>query len=124
MVAQYPYIGNVLFSIKYTNSDGVPNRSTGLIRTNTATNIASFIHSANSLGTYGKFLPLQAGDKGVRSVESVTFQSPNGGLGAIVLVKPLANITINEITAASETSFVKDMTSIPVIENGAYLNFI
>jgi hypothetical protein len=41
-----------------------------------------------------------------------------------VLVKPLANIAINEITAPSETSYIKDITSIPEIKNGAYLNFI
>lgn len=124
VIAQYPYIWGAGFSVKYTNSNGVSGRNTGLIRTNTATNIASFIHSWNTTGTYGKFLPLQSGDVGVKSVESITFSSPNGWLGAIVLVKPLANITINEIKAPSETSFIKDITSIPEIKNGAYLNFI
>lgn len=62
VVAQYPYVGGVNFSVSYTNSLGVSGRSTGLVRTNTATNIASFIHSGNTTGTYGKFLPLQSGD--------------------------------------------------------------
>lgn len=60
----------------------------------------------------------------MRSVQSITFLGAGGGLGAIVLVKPLATITLNEITAPSETSFVKDITSIPEIKDGAFLSFI
>jgi len=124
LVAQYPYVGWVDFSISYTNSAWVAWRSTWTIRMNTATFIGSFTHGTNVQGSYAGFLPLQSWDKWVRSVESITFTSPAWWLGAIVLVKPLATITLNEITAPSETSYAKDITSIPEIKNGAYLNFI
>jgi hypothetical protein len=84
--------------------------------------------SQNGGATYphaGPFLPLQTGDTGVRSVQSVTI----GGIGdvglfALVLVKPLASISLYEITAASETDFLLDAATMPVIEDDAYLNFI
>lgn len=124
LVAQYPYVWWVNFVVSYTNSEWVAGRSTGTISMNTATFIGSFVHWTTVQNSYGWFLPLQLWDKWVRSVESITFSSAWGGLWAIVLVKPLATITINEITAPSETNYVKDMTSIPEIKNGAFLSFI
>jgi hypothetical protein len=124
LVAQYPYIGGVDFIVTYTNSDGVPNRSTGIIRANTATNIASFVHSGNIANSFGAFLPLQSGDKGVRLVENITFLSPNGGLGALVLVKPLYDTQIRELAAPYESNCFKDSALLPEIKQGAYLNFI
>lgn len=124
VVAQYPYIGNVTFSVTYTNSDGISGRTTGQVRTNTATFIASFIHSGSATNSYGAFLPLQAGDKGVRSVQNITFNSPNGGLGAIVLVKPIYNTIIRESQSPVEANCFKDSALLPKIEQGAYLNII
>lgn len=124
VVAQYPYIGGVDFTVTYTNSDGVSGRTTGLVRTNTATNIASFIHSGSFANSFGAFLPLQSGDRGVRYVENITFLSPNGGLGAIVLVKPLYNIILRELQSPSESNCFKDSALLPKIEDGAYLNFL
>lgn len=124
VVAQYPYIGGVNFSVTYTNSDGVQGRNTGLISCNTATNIASFIHSGSFANSFGAFLPLQSGDRGVRAVESITFASPNGGLGAVVLVKPLYNTMLRELASPVESNCFKDSGLMPKIENGAYLNFL
>lgn len=124
VVAQYPFIGGVDFRITYTNSDGVSGRSTGLVRCNNVANIASFIHSGSFANSFGAFLPLQSGDKGVRSVEDIQFLSPNGGLGAIVLVKPIYTTIIRELQSPTESSCFKDSALLPKIEQGAYLNFI
>lgn len=124
VVAQYPYVGGVDFSISYTNSDGVADRTTGLVRCNTATNIASFIHSGSFANSFGAFLPLQSGDRGVRSVQNITFLGSNGGLGALVLVKPLYNTMLRELQSPSESNCFKDSALMPKIEDGAYLNFI
>ena len=124
VVAQYPYIGGVDFTVNYTNSQGVAGRTTGLVRCNTATNIASFIHSGSFTNSFGAFLPLQSGDKGVRSVESITFLGSNGGLGALVLVKPLYNTMLRELASPVEANCFKDSALLPKIEQGAYLNFL
>lgn len=124
LVAQYPYIGNVDFQITYTNSDGVSGRLTPIIRANTSANIATFVHSGNTTNSFGPFMPLQDGDKGVRKVDSIQFFSPNGGLGAIVLVKPLYTTAIRELQSPYEMNCFKDSGLLPKIESGAYLNFI
>jgi len=123
VIAQYPYIWNVTFTINYTNSDWV-DKNTPIIRTNTATYIWSMIHWWALTGSVWPFIPLASWDKWVRKVNSITFTWANWWLWAIVLVKPLATFTINEITAPSETNYIKDMTSIPEIKNWAFINFI
>lgn len=124
IVAQYPYVGGVDFVVNYTNSKGVSNRSTGLVRCNNVTNIASFIHSGSFANSFGAFLPLQAGDTGVQSVQSITFLGSNGGLGALVLVKPIYNTMLRELQSPVEANCFKDSALLPEIKNGAYLNFI
>lgn len=68
-------------------------------RTTTATTIGSTTH--NPIGTLIP-LPLQAGDTGVTSVESVTLTATTGTAGnfGVVLFKPLAMIALNEYQGA------------------------
>jgi len=124
LVAQYPFVGGANFSVSYTNENGVAGQTTGVIKSNSVTSISSFVHSGSVANSYGAFLPLQSGDKGVRSVESITFTSPNGGLAAVVLVKPLYTTMIRELTAPYESNTIKDSALLPEIQPGAYLNFI
>jgi hypothetical protein len=46
------------------------------------------------------------------------------GLFALVLVKPLAQMSIRGIDAPVEVSYLTDFGQLPVIEDDAYLNFI
>jgi hypothetical protein len=124
VVAQYPYIGGVDFTVTYTNSDGLSGRTTGIVRCNNATNIASFIHSGSFANSFGAFLPLQSGDKGVQSVQDIRFLGSNGGLGALVLVKPLYNTMLRELQSPVEANCFKNSALLPKLEQGAYLNFL
>jgi hypothetical protein len=124
LVATNPFAGGAQFQIKYTNSDGVSDRFSAIITSNSTTNISTIVHSGAASTSRGPFIPLQLGDKGIRSVESVQFQAPNGGLATLVLCKPLATLVLREITAVSETDFVFELPSLPKIEDGAYLNFL
>lgn len=126
LVATNPYIGGQTFFITYTNSDGVPGRVTKAILTNVGTNIGTIVNSGTSgAAATSWFIPLQHGDVGVRSVQSIEFQGPNGGLATLVLVKPLGNITTREITAFAERDFFLDNSGNPPdIEDGAYINYI
>jgi len=77
------------FTMTYTNQDGVGGR----VSQNTYTFIVAGggqVVAASGVGaSYNPFLHLQAGDSGVRSIESVTFTAAGGGLMALVIVKPL-----------------------------------
>jgi hypothetical protein len=125
LVATNPFIGGQSFTVKYTNSEGVSGRQTVPIQTATTTNIATIINSgAGAVANRGPFIPLNMGDRGVRSVESITFFGPNGGLAALVLVKPLATMYTREIITFSERDFFREKGPAPIIEDGAYLNWL
>lgn len=128
LVSQGAYTGNAQFTISYTNQDGVSGRTSPVVTTNTAGFAATVIHSGTHVGSRGPFIPLQSGDTGIRSVESLTFTSVNGGIAALVLVKPIAEIGLAEVTATfatpSQVENFYDFNSGQVIQDGAYLNFL
>lgn len=118
--------GGQTFRINYTNSDGVSGRISQTVIQNTATAIGTIVTSATATnGAAGPFIPLQAGDSGVRSIESVTMISgPDVGLFTLVLVKTICNIQLYEQTAPAEKDFFTEAMEMPVIQDDAYLNFI
>lgn len=83
------------------------------------------IHSGNASGRYGPFLPLQGGDTGVQSIQTITLSGgtayTGSGVLAICLVKPLADITIPVTGMWSERDLVNQINSMPKIADGACL---
>jgi hypothetical protein len=83
-----PTIGS--FTVNYTNSDGVGGRTSAPTFTKIVVGGGTLVSSTNNLVSGSQqFIELQAGDRGVRSIQSVTFTEVGGGLIALVLVKPL-----------------------------------
>lgn len=124
-VAGQSGVGNPQFFVNYTNSQGVSGRQTPNVACNTQTVNGTVITSAPALNqSAGPFLPLQAGDSGVRSIDSVTFLTADVGLIAFVLVLPIENHIIRAIDAPAERVPVVDFAGLPVIEDDAYLNLI
>ena len=117
-------VGGATFTVNYTNSSGVAGRVTPSIVCNTQTVNGTIVSSHAAVGNTGPFLPLQAGDSGVRSIESVNFSVTDIGLISLVLVKPIATFQIYDITAASEKDFWIDGMGRPEIKDNAYLNII
>jgi hypothetical protein len=115
------------FTINYTNSDGVSGRISKVVTLSLATangSISACHHGLNTAIGNTPFIGLQDGDKGVRSVQSVTFTTLDVGLFALVLVKPLVTGTIFESTAPCETEFLPHQSLCPRIYDDAYLNLI
>jgi len=123
LVATNPYVGGASFTINYTNEHGEAGNVSQINGTNTATTIGTIVHSGTAANT-SNFIKLDTVDEGIRSVESITFSAPNGGLAALVLVKPLATIITREITAFTEFDYFLMKQSMPRIYDGAYLNLI
>lgn len=118
-------IGGVSFNVTYTNQDGVAGRVTPNVTCNTQTVNGTIITTAPAtVGCAGPFLPLQAGDSGVRSIESCTFITGDVGLITLVLVKPLASFSVHDITAPVERDMILDGVQLPEIKSDAYLNLI
>lgn len=124
------------FTMTYTNQDGVPGR----VSQNTFTKIVAgggtLVSSAGA--AVAQSLPLvglQAGDSGVRSIESVTFTIAGGGLMALVIVQPLFHFyttqecrttTTGKIESyGAATYFETVLMRQPVeIKNGAVLGIV
>lgn len=121
--------GGQPFTVTYTNSAGVPGRVTRPVVMTTQVVNGTILHSlaaGAAAENNGPFLPLQAGDTGVRSVESVTIGgSGDVGLFALAVVKPLASIALQGIDAPTEVDYFTDNAgALPEIKDDAYLNFI
>ena len=84
------------FTFTYTNQDGTSGR---VSPANSTFVIAGGGHVVGASGvgaSYTPFLNLQAGDYGVKSIESVTMSVAGGGLMCLVIVKPLLTATVTQ----------------------------
>jgi hypothetical protein len=124
LVATNPYVGGARFQLTYTNEYGVSGRLSQWNLTNTLTTIGTIVHAGVGVGIGGAFIQLQNGDNGIRSVEGIQFNNPNGGLACLVLCKPLAEVSNRDTMSVSETDFVYEFPSLPKIYDGAYLNML
>lgn len=121
--------GPNLTSFKYTDQDG-----------NTAQNMTTTVgfkatpvtgevpHSGNAATRYAPFLPLLAGDYGIRDIEAFTLSGGTAytGTGQLVLhlVKPLWQLPIPSNGVLAERDFVNQLPSLPKIPDGACLRFL
>lgn len=122
------HTGGQPFTVSYTNSEGVVGRVTQSTTMSTQFVNGTVLNSQQAGTAYtnnGPFLPLQTGDSGVSSVQSVTI----GGIGdvglfSLVMVKPLATFSLFGIDAPTEVDYWQNMASMPEIVDDAYLNLV
>lgn len=126
LVATNPYTSASSFFLTYTNHEGVSGRQSKIMGGNTLGTIGTILHSGINTSVFnsGPFIELQDPTDGIRSVESVTFAASPGGLFALVLVKPLATIYGREILAPAEWDLFTMTGKLPIVYDGAYLNFL
>jgi hypothetical protein len=72
----------------------------------------------------GPFIPLAAGDTGVRSVTNITFSAANTGNMALLLVRTLATIPCPTANVPAERDLVMQLASLPRVFDGAALSFL
>jgi hypothetical protein len=117
--------GGQSFRIKYTNQDGVTDRISQTVVQNTATANGHIVTSSTATANGNSpFIPLQIGDTGVRSIQSVTMVGADVGLFTLVLVKPLCQTMIRGIDAPVEKDYLLEGAEMPLIYDDAYLNWI
>lgn len=88
---------------------------------NSTTNIGTVVNSGIGASLRSVFIQLQIGDRGIRSIQSIDWLGPNGGIAALVLCRPLATICTRDVQVVSETDFLFETPSLPRIYDGAYL---
>lgn len=124
LVAQAPTVGGGTFNFTYINQDGVEKTSPTNYYSGAAGMGALVTTQPANTGGMGRFLRLNSNDTGIRRVLSITNLTVNGGLVALVLVKPLADITLSEINVPTEVSFLNWKPGLPQIVDGAFLSFV
>lgn len=126
-VSQASRASSQQFTVNYTNSQGISGRTATMNQSLNAASLGSILSAQDAVAASSAtpFLRLQAGDTGVRSIESVTMLAANTGLMALVLVKPICTSIMGDGTAPNEKNFISDNAfMLPEIHNDAYLNFI
>ena len=121
--------GTPTYRLKYTNTADTSGRLTPaapVLPTSTASAVAGSIpYSGTGAGKVGPFLPLQAGDQGVKSVQSITLSATHtSGCLNLVICKPLLTIPVTTVGVASERDLVNMLPSMPRVYDGANLQWL
>jgi hypothetical protein len=113
-------------SVSYTNQAGVAGRTLPVTVAGTASAIAPHIlHSGTGSNNYGPFLPVASGDSGIQNAASVTLSAASGaGTAALVLARPLAQITLSVSGLMTEKDLLNQIPSLPRIMDGACLTWL
>jgi len=114
-------------TLGYTNSAGVGSRATPatLPIGNSAAAVTSIVYSGTGAGKYGPFVPLQAGDAGIRSVQSINLSASYvSGVLNLVLCKPLLTLPITTLGVTAERDLVNQFMSMPRVYDGACLAWL
>ena len=116
--------GTPNISLGYTNSAGTASRATPAILPvgKTAAANGLILYSGTGVGKYGPFIPLQAGDAGIRSIQTIqNSTSYVSGEYSVALCKPLLTLPITTQGIAAERDLVNQLPSMPQIQDGACL---
>lgn len=125
MVCVAPTIGSGQFTFQYINQAGDEKTSPTQLCGTTAGNIATLVNQQPaSVAAVGPWLKLADGDTGIRRVLSLTMAVPNGGLGSLVLVKPLVDHVIREASRPHELTLVANRPGPVRVHDGAYLGML
>lgn len=125
LVATNLYANAVGFQITYTNQNGQSRTSRRMVG-NTVGGIGTVYHSGINTSPWntGLFIPTADPQDGIRSVQSLQFDSPPGGLFALVLCKPIFMVHRAMQNYVGEWDLLTMSGGLKEIQNGAYLNFI
>lgn len=122
--------GPNISALTYTNTAGTTGRAMPYTVSMAATPaISSLPHTGNAANRYGPFLPLAAGDTGVRDIEAFTLSGGTaytGTTGVLVMhhVVPLLSIPVLASGVAAERDLVNQLPSMPRVKDGAHLKWL
>ena len=123
-----PQVGAGSVTIAFTDTDNVSRTvSVAVPLVGVIGAVVSASDSTTSMGS--PFVPLGAGCKGVKSVQSVIFDTPPGGAYCLYLVKPLIDLsnysgTGNNSLAKQSINLVQNGFHMPRIYDGAALSWL
>lgn len=119
--------GTPNLTLGYTNQSGTASRATPTspsapIGKTGATNSHILYSGATGAGKYGPMLPLQAGDSGIRTVQTIqNSTSYVSGSYTVGLFQPLARVPLNVLGQDTFMDFTTVFPSFPRVYDGAAL---
>lgn len=121
--------GPNLTSFTYTNTAGTTGRACPVTVGFAATPVIGAVpHSGAAATRYAPFIPLAAGDSGIKDLEAFTLSGGTAytGSGQLVLhlVRPLFGIPLPASGIHSVSDFVNQLPSFPKIPDGACVQFL
>lgn len=117
--------GTPNITINYTDTNDVSKAATLIPSAVSAAVAGHIVHSDPSAGKYGAFFPLNAGDKGIKKINTIQLSATmTSGSLALVLCKPLTSLPITVLGVQSERNLVNQLPSLPRIYDGANLNML
>lgn len=119
--------GTPSIDITYTNQAGTSGRATPTVLPvgTTAAPKGSIVYSGTGAGKYGPFLPLAAGDSGIRSVQNFRLSATyTSGVLNLVICRPLLTLPMTTIGVAAERDLLNQVPSLPRIYDGANLSWL
>ena len=135
MVAQSPTVGGGRFTVTYVGDDDAEHTTESLYCA-AAQPAGALTSAVGGAAGVAPFLPLAAGVKGVKSIVSCNFSVANGGLCALVIVRPLdthyvmeasrrtTTGTLESFGDATEREAMRLRGGMVEIKDGAFLGFI
>ena len=114
-------------SLGYTNSTGTASRATPAVLPIGKTAAANqlVLYSGTGNGKYNPYVPKQAGDTGIASVQTIqNSTSYVSGEYAVVLCRPILTLPITTLGVAAERDLLNQVPSLPRIYDGACLSWL
>lgn len=113
-------------AMTYTNTVPTAGRTMPMTVASTASSVAGhLLHAGTNPNNFGPFLPMAAGDLGVKSVQTMQMSAAAGsGEAALVLCKPLLTLPIGTIGVAGERDLLNQIPSLPRVYDGANLQWL
>jgi hypothetical protein len=116
--------GTPNIQLTYTDASGNAGNTTPttLPISNASAPIGQIEYSGTGAGKFGPFVPLAAGDAGIRLVEQFSYSATHtSGTTNVVLARPLLTLPMTTIGVAAERDLVNQLPSMPRVYDGACL---
>jgi hypothetical protein len=111
----------------YTNQAGTAGQLTPstLPAGTSAAAKGNIVYSGTGAGKYGPFMPLAAGDSGIRSVQQFNLSASYlSGVLNLVICRPILTLPMTTIGVAAERDLLNQIPSLPRIYDGANLAWL
>jgi hypothetical protein len=119
--------GTPNIQLTYTDAAGNTGNTTPTTQpiSNATAPIGQIEYSGTGAGKFGPFIPLAAGDSGIRSVQQFSYNvTHTSGTTNLVLCRPLLTLPMTTVGVAAERDLVNQLPSMPRVYDGACLTWL